>query len=424
MSTFSKLKESLNLKINPTDSTYINEDVDDVLAETTNKPTLISYDDWGFTKAGHLNGSHTGLLSCLALIREDHKQIVQKDENKQKRLKEPLLTKIKKANVQREDKEAKINLIETKEIPEIENSISNLKREINAIKKNPESVIPDKLSKVGFVVGLFILVALSIYLFVFYSSASFSAFFKVFSLSDIGVANSIFDPKAITEAFKDGITELILILSMPFVFIGLGFLIHQFQKEEGSKKYFQISALIIVTFIFDTILAYEITEKIYNIKALNSFQNIPEYNFNIAFTSVNFWLIIFAGFVVYIIWGLVFDFTIVSYDNLDVLKQELRTRESQISELKSKIDDRKNVISNLQKEITSLKELINEMQGKYNGILIDSTEFNKILHEFMGGWLHWMSVNKIDHQKIDEAKIKADSFMKIGIKEYTIKDRN
>jgi len=421
MTPFSKLKDSLKTKIatNKSPQKPINSNSIDF-----NKPKKISYNDWGFNKAKYLNGSNTGLLSCLALIREDHKQMVQRDENTQKRLKEPLIAELKSNQEQKDDIEQKIEYIEKEIIPGKEKKIDELKREINEIKKNPTSVIPDKLSKVGFIIGLFILLALSIYLFVFYSSASYSAFFKSFSLNDIGVASSIFDPKAISEAYKNGITELMLIVSMPFVFIGLGFLINQFQKGKGVKKYFQILALIIVTFVFDAILAYEITEKIYNIKAENSFQNMTPYNFDLAFHSVNFWLIIFAGFVVYIIWGFVFDFTIEAYDKLDVIKQEIKARQREIGYIKKDLNIEESKIEKLNESIPDIKKTIKYLQGKINGVIIDTTIFDKILHEFLGGWLHWMNANKISPLKIDEAKLKADDFIKVNITEYRANNIN
>ena len=424
MTTFDKLKESLKTKIASDNLETTNESDTSSLFGNLNKSKKILYEDWGFDKARNLNGSNTGLLSCLALIREDHKQMVQRDENTQKRLKEPLIAELNSNEEQKDDTEKKIENIEKNIIPEKENKIEELKIEINEIKKNPKSVMPDKLSKVGFVVGLLILFALTIYLFVFYSSASYSAFFKTFSLNNLGVANSIFDPKAITQAYIDGITELVLILSMPFVFIGLGFLIHQFQKTKGIKKYFQILALIFVTFMFDAILAYEITEKIYSIKAANSFQNMPAYSFDFAFQSVNFWLIIFAGFVVYIIWGFVFDFTIESYDKLDVIKQEIKARKREILYIKEDLKTKKAKVGILYDEISVIKKRIKSFQGRINGVVIDTTEFDKILHEFVGGWLHWMNANKLGQSKVADAKNKADEFIQVNIREYKINSLN
>jgi len=407
----SLFKENLNIAKDTTSEVDKSYHID--------KPDTENYENWGFKKGGHLNGSHSGLLSCLARIREDHKRMVRKDAIKQQKLKEPLITLRDTYLEEIAHKQEESTETSKEKIPNLKNKIEGLEKEIIAIKRDPKEIMPDKMSKVSFFIGLLILIALSIYLFIFYSSASFSAFFKEFSLNNIGVANSIFDPKAISSAadpVTGGITELILIISMPFIFIGLGFLIHKFQEKEGFGKFFKIGFLILITFVFDAILAYEITEKIYNIKAENSFQEFAPYSFELAFQQVNFWLIIFAGFVVYIVWGFVFDFTIDSYDKINVVKQAIKARKSEIElyqEQLGKIDEQMN---NLKSEINDLKIKIKKLKGKIDGVIIDTTEFDKILHEFLGGWTHWMTANKKNPEDIDQANAKAKEFIQVNIR--------
>jgi len=374
-----------------------------------------SYEDWGFKKASNLKGSHTGLLTCLARIREDHKRLVRKDELKQQERKEPLISSLNNQLTQVEHKKSKLNQLKGKK-ENLENKIEDLEKSIISIRNNPEEIMPDKMSRVSFIIGILILSVLSIYLFIFYSSASFSAFFKEFSLNEIGVASSIFDPKAISIAYQDGLTELILIISMPFVFIGLGFLIHKFQEKKGYTKFIKIGLLIIITFLFDAILAYEITEKVYNIKSGNSFNEFPEYSFKIATESVNFWLIIFAGFIVYLIWGFVFDFTIESYDNINVVKQAINAKHSEITMYKEKLEKNDSLILELEREVNSMNLKIEDLKVKIDGVIIDTAEFDKILHEFLGGWLHWMSANKFEQSFIDEATKIANEFIRVNIK--------
>ncbi len=384
------------------------------------KPITDNYENWGFNKASNLNGSHIGLLQCLARIREDHKRIVSIDDFKQKKLKEPYVNALNTHVEEIIHRDIEVADIKNEKIPILKTKIEKLQNEIIAIKKDPTIIMPDKMSKVSFVIGLLILFALTVYLFIFYSSASFSAFFKEFTLNEIGVANSIFDPKAISTAYANGLTELILIISMPFVFIGLGFLIHKFQEQKGVGKYFKIALLIVITFIFDAILAYEITEKIYNIKAENSFQNMQAYNINLAFSSINFWLIIFAGFVVYIIWGFVFDFTIEAYDKINVVKQAIRGKQSEIKILDNQLIVFENNLEKLIEAINSLKLKCKNLKGKIDGVIMDTAEFDKILHEFLGGWLHWMTANKKPQFFIDEAKNKADKFIEVNLSTIVI----
>ena len=372
----------------------------------------ISYEDWGFEKAKNLNGSSTGLLNCLARIRQDHEAIVRNDKEKQDKLKQPFIEAHEKKEEELKQKNLKRDTILNQSIVSLELKIEELKRGIISIKENPEQLLPDKLSKVSFYIGLFILCVITIYLFVFYSSASYSAFFKEFSIDSLGVASSIFDPQAISNAFEDGFTELVLILSMPFVFIGLGFLIHKFQEQKSNKKYFKIGILILLTFLFDAILAYEITAKIYDIKAENSFQDRPDYSISYAIQSINFWLIIFAGFIVYLIWGFVFDFTMETYDKLNLIKQAIKGKEEEIELIKEKIEKEKECSEKLLEEINKLNIELKELKTRIEGVIISTNEFDKILHEFLDGWLHWMNSNKKSKSDIELIHQKAQEFIK------------
>ncbi|MBS1572366.1 MAG: hypothetical protein JST62_08255, partial [Bacteroidetes bacterium] len=312
------------------------------------------------------------------------------------------------------NKENEIGTINESKISVLKEKIENLKKDIIRIKENPEELLKDKLGKAGLIIGGLILSALTVYLFVFYSSASYSAFFKQFTTdSDLGMASSIFDPKAIEIAFRDGITELILILTIPFVFLGLGYLIHKFQEKKNIKNYLKIIGLIIVTFIFDFILAYEITEKIYNIKKEGSFQDMPDYSVSLAFQAVNFWLIIFAGFVVYLIWGFVFDFVMESYDKLDTVKQAIKAKETEIKLYEEDIVKNQTTLDSLYKEIAALRLECKDYEKIINGntIVVNWQGYELCIFEFTSGWTKWMSARGQWQNKIDQVHDLALEFL-------------
>src|SRR5690606_33215386 len=132
-----------------------------------------------------------------------------------------------------------------------------------------------------------------------------------------------FDGNALAKSIEGGWLEGVFIATIPFAFMGLGYLIHMFQKHKSWTSYIKIAVLFAVTFIFDAILAYQIEKKIYEIQKT---PDSPPFDLKIAFSSVEFWGIIFAGFIVYIIWGLVFDFIMKEYDNFDKIKSFIRTK--------------------------------------------------------------------------------------------------
>ncbi len=372
-----------------------------------------SYEDWGFEKAKNHHGSKISFVGHLNLVKEHYKKTKAGDTAKQE-------IEVKKAKIELEEKQEKIkfnrNLIDDKEEQKsnLKSNIDTLKKGIISIRENPESVIPDKMSKASFIIGLVILVILTVYLFIFYSSASYSALFKEFTLNEIGVANSIFDPQALTMAYRSGITELILILTIPAIFLGLGFLIHKFQEQKGIGKFFKIGLLIFITFVFDAILAYEITEKIYNVRAQNSFQSMPEYTLDMAFKSVNFWLIIFAGFIVYLIWGFVFDFTMESYDKLNIVKQAIKAKQTEIKLYEEDVNKTNSEIEKIKSDSHKLETACIKLKNTIDGtiVVIDWTAFEKKMLEFTSGWTHWMTANKVPQERIDEIHQECDKFLK------------
>jgi len=380
----------------------------------------LTVERFGFNSARENNGSNIGLSICLNRIYLDHKKRVTEDDLQQAELKKPYKLKLHDLIVENEGFEKRIEKIKKEEIVFVNNKIDQLKNKISEIKAKPEELTGDKSGKASFYIGLIILSFLTIYLFIFYSSASYSSFFKEFQISELGIANSIFDPQALSKALNEGFTELVLILTIPAVFLGLGYLIHKFQEIKGIKKYFYITFLVGVTFIFDSIIAYEICEKIYNIKRTNSFTEIPEYSLSYAFKSINFWLIIFAGFVVYLIWGLVFDFTIESHEKLDKVRIA-------ISNLNDEIQSQEKIIDKLNLDINQLEEKENKNKAEIKKLteLIEHTtiipkEFEQYLFHFMQGWLHWMSANLKNQTQQLECENTLKSFMNNNIKQFEL----
>lgn len=385
---------------------------------------LVDRYEEGREKAQTLGGSEVGLMNCIRVIYENHKECLRRDEIEQEKAKKPYRVKLQGYLKKNEQYTIRIDKIKGEEIPRIKDKIGTIKEEIQEIKRNPEDFLGDKVSKAGFIIGGIILAFLTIYLFVFYSSASYSGFFKEFSLNSIGVANSIFDPQALSKAWKDGFTELILLITIPFVFLGLGYLIHKLQEKKSWTKYLKITMLIFVTFIFDAILAYEITEKIYSIKAENSFDDIPAYSVSLAFQSVNFWLIIFAGFIVYIIWGLVFDFVMEAYAKLDKVgnfirskQEEIRNKEADIDKLEVEINKLNYVVGDNETEAEKLRTIIEHTD------VIKPKELEHSIVRFFDGWLEYLTYSKRDEKIKQDAHEVVNSFITVNIKSLAIESQ-
>jgi predicted nucleic acid-binding Zn-ribbon protein len=397
-----KLKELFAVKENHKVSANVDENPTDDL-------TKISCRDHGFQEAGRLKGSMNGLLICLRNEYHAFCEKIKKDAEKQAEIQNSINISIEEHKGDNERLSKQVNQIKTEQIPLLKEKIEFFKNEYSTIRENPQNLMKDEVGKVSFIIGCVILAFLTIYLFVFYSSVSYSAFFKIFELDDIGVVRSLFEPKSIELAFHEGLFELVFILTIPFIFLGLGYIIHKLMEWGNYRKYIAIISFVFLTFIFDTILAYDICKKIYDIEAVNTFIDIPPFSLSIAFKSVNFWLIIFAGFIVYIIWGIVFHFTMDTYSKLNPLRVALQEKRKQIKNEESEM-------KSLESQIYEIQQKIGENMTKINKLnkMLENTfypeEFERYIYNFSSGWMAWMKQSGL-HDDLSEAKRIIEQFV-------------
>ncbi len=227
--------------------------------------------------------------------------------------------------------------------------------------------------------------------------------FKQFDSTALSAA--IFDANAINKSFADGWLEGVFIITIPFTFMGLGYLVHMFSKE-GRLGGVKVAGLLIITFIFDSILAYQIEKKIYNIEKT---PNSPEFNFFIAFQEPEFWIIIFGGFIVYVIWGLVFDFVMKEHENIDKIEQFRRSLKTKRENLFKEKKNLEKQIDSIDLEIPAIVGLIKELESKINGFFFPVKRYMIYHTEYMRGWIMLIASGlAISQEKKDDLMQKCD----------------
>ncbi|WP_379085156.1 hypothetical protein [Pedobacter sp. UC225_65] len=142
-------------------------------------------------------------------------------------------------------------------------------------------------------------------------------------------------------------------------------------------------ALFIVTFLFDGLLAYQIEKKIYD---FNKTPDSLPYNLKIALGESEFWMIIFAGFVVYIIWGLVFDITMKEHENIDKIKGHIKTKFEEIKLLETTKNEIIEEINNLKKKTVEITGKIAELQSVIDGFVLNLKQYLLYHHQYKEGW--------------------------------------
>ena len=368
-----------------------------------------SYKSKGHIDAGACRGSSLALQTGLQAVYMQLARYIQQDKRTQDERKNKTKQEISGLVAKNANVENKIKAEQDKLTRE-ENKIEKTIKEIYEIKENPRSISGDSFARASFWIGLVIILFLTVYLFVFYSSASFSAFFKELDPSKIKISDAIFDAQAISNAWDRGFTALIFILAIPAVFLGLGFLIHKFSEEKGMSKYLKISSLIAVTFIFDFIIAYEILGKISKIMAKEVFA-LSDMTISKAVQDVNFWAIIFAGFIVYIIWGLVFDFTMREYEKMDKVRYAIRNKEQKLAEYKIECKQIRDSISNLQSEKDSTQGEIDKLKIQLENYVLYFNDVREGVNNYFSGWIGYLKSTAASQVLIHECNQINEKFL-------------
>ena len=374
-----KAKQAQNPVISTPLPTPVNEDT---------KRDGETYVYYGTRICGKVTASIPALSAFLQKIYNAEKQRQFQNEEIQRQHKEELLDKISKTN-------DAINNAE-RDITNADHRINALNEEVLQLRdklleaKNKHGEV-NKMAKAKLAIGLVILCILTVYLFIFYSSTFYSAFFKPFD-GNISIGAAMFDAQALPRAFHDGFGELIFILCAPIIFMGLGYGLHFFMQQTSWTKYLKTASIVCITFVFDCILAYLIAEKIYNVEILTKFGEYPDFNISMAISDINVWAVIFCGFIVYIIWGIVFDMVMSAYEDLRSNTKEIISIEQSIQNKNEQILAEKQNHTNLKAEKNALEIKKQDLETKLN----QSAHFNPhiiktALNDFFSGWMTMMN---------------------------------
>lgn len=378
----------------------------------------ITYYQSGFAASVKATGKPIVLRACLQNLFSSFEDQCRKQILEQERLKQPYKEEQEKFRTELKKSEIAVAIYEQKE-QELNSAIGNIQQEIVDVKVNPKKYIDDgKGQKAQFYVGLILLLPITLYLLVFYISASYSAFFKEFS--DDSLTAAIFDADALTNSFKASWLEGVLVITIPFVFMGLGYIIHMVQKGKGIKNTFRMIALFTTTFLFDGLLAYIIEKKIYD---FNKTPDSPAYDLRIALEQAEFWMIIFAGFVVYIIWGLVFDFVMKEHENMDKIRVFIRGKREELINLEKVKSENSNKLNDFKQKTVSINGSIRELQSKIDGFVFPVKEYLNYHNQFKEGWYQAIGTQiALPHKEKDELLANCESTSEEHLKELNLID--
>lgn len=378
----------------------------EIPTELLNRPVMengIDYESLGYEKAKARNGSCKMLQNALNVVYEKYVKKIKSFNQNQHQLNEANGEKINRLKKENERLEKENEEKKNKRIPEIQLQIERLKDEIINIKTNPQDYI-EKNNKTVYYIGIVALIFLTCFLYVFYSSASYSGFFRTFN-PGVNVREAMLDPQAFVNAYHDGIGELLFILCMPFIFLSLGYLIHKFNSKQNLVNYLKILLLLCVTFVFDALLAYKISEGIYSCSAILTTE---EYSIKKALTEINFWAVVLCGFCTYLIWGAIFDFTVKAQLKFNQIARIVENKRSHIDNKEKVIDDEYKAIEGNNKIVADNEKEISKVGSEKPLVSIPIDEIKFIHTQFMEGWYNYLSDNKFANEIIEATQTTAD----------------
>ncbi|MGB9664446.1 MAG: hypothetical protein ACPL25_05955 [Ignavibacteria bacterium] len=345
----------------------------------------------GFSDAAKVKGSIVAYSICLekffTSILLEHNLRYNDLENRKKEIEE----EVKKLKEKISIKNKELEDLQNKQIPDAQNDLKKNNDEYLDFKQNPSRYINIQKDKFSLWLYGTLSTFIGLFLFFFYSSVIYSAFFREIKLDKMTWFNSIFYPKAIEEAWTIGLTAGMLVILAPIIFLALGIVIDRLKHKSKSRIKFGYIAGLIFTFLLDALFAYHISERIYEAKAINVYDNVKPFNLALAIQNLDFWMIIAMGFCVYILFGIVFS----NFDEQRSFKNEFEkvenTLRDKINIAEQKLAELLNREAQIKSEILKIEENITEIRKTTEVIVFSPLELKNILSDYTIGWISFLA---------------------------------
>jgi hypothetical protein len=335
--------------------------------------------DYGYEKSGVVKGDPEVYVSFLNrilngdLVDEPHKQQIINRKTE-------CFTHITSLEKKRDEIEAENSKIET-EIKEKEKDLDAYRKQLlqsaELLSKDHEKLKTESFSKLKFTLNLFILVMLSIYLFLFYISATYKALYVDFEEIAERIARGEGTGSIMPGPYElaDALQYNYLLLVVPFVFYAFGWAFHILLELRSKAKYVFLPMLVLVTFIVDFLLAIIISN---NLESAKSLMGIPTV---LWYESPSFYIILFLGFLVYLIWSILLDSLLREWSKKEIttnLKTIIRHLQNDCKILQKRLKD----TSAIQHKFVEYQEDMSVvMQGN----------LKRYIDQFSSGWMAYLS---------------------------------
>ncbi len=379
---------------------------DDISKKNKSKNDNVkSISDIAYSTSVSQQGDPIVLMAALKNLYSSFEKKCREDENLQEEMRKPIREKIEKIEKEILGLSNKRDVYTDQEIKDLKEQIKECQEAISNVDSQPKKygvdTEVDPTVKTYFNIGVILLTCIGIFLSIFYISASYSAFFKKWEEAEnTGFGAKIFDGSAFVNAWQDDITVGLFVTLTFVIFLGLGYLLHIVQKESGRQKWIKFIGLLVITFIFDCILAYKIENEIFELTRVYG----ESFSLSIAFTKVDFWAIIFSGFVTYLIWGYIFDVTMKNWEKFSPLHVFKREKRNEKKVLEDELKVRKGELNLLNKEIQVQESLLGPLNDELEKVVIPVAEYKNWHDNYTLSWLTGITACSLSENKKEDRK--------------------
>lgn len=352
--------------------------------------------DYGYNFSESHEGSEHIYWMCLSKV---HSNAVNRSYNQNNSLQDQLIEEKNRINIDKEKIEGELN--EKKSLLKKTNDqVKQINKSILESDANRNAPREDK-----FYVNLFggLIILLCVFMFIFYSSAMFNAFFV--NVTEFLVEERSFGTIINLDAipylwelglirFLMGFTAIITAFAIP---VGFAVAIHRILFED--KKYPLGISIIFLTLCFDALLAFLIEKNKYQGEYLRGLVE-SEFTIGVALVEPQFYLILFVGFGTFLMLSGLIHFHAQEKEKLDPVKQEKIYQEKVVKVKREEIENLNNEKTSIEQEIISLEtsrnlmlEELKQIDEKINKAKIDLNSVQNYILEFTIGYAAFISKN-------------------------------
>jgi hypothetical protein len=369
----------------------------------------VKLQEFGYAKSGSVQGDPEVFANYLErilngeIVDEKYKGLSDSErEVKRDRIK--VLEKVFDETAKNNSKIEQDIKVKEKQIEEHRAELLQIREKRN---EDHEKLLRESFSPLKFSLNLFILLMLSGYLFFFYVSAAYKALYVDFEsianklAGGLSTGSIMPDPSELAEAMRYNY----LLFLVPFVFYAFGWAFHVILEMKQKTKFILLSGLIAVTFVVDFLLAIIIQTNTETAKELMGLATRAWSQ------DPTFYIILFFGFLVYIIWSILLDSLLREWKKRQILyniKRIIKHLRNDIKLLQDKIMP----LNQITHEIDILRDEVNTMvYGNLKGYI----------DQFSNGWISYLTPDNLKDKKNICLSIKNDFIEKHHIQPGIVK---